>query len=268
LYVNLELHSDTIRDRISMICEALELEVNAVKDSLHILNLRNYEYKDHVHLVPRLIKCMEGQKIGFCVLDPVYKILGSTNENDSGAVTIFMNSLDRICVKTGAAIALALHYGKGSQAGKQEGDRARGSSVFFGDLDALVEFVEHDDSDKKNEKDVLVAQIAGLRESKPVGSFAVEWDGEALFIESDKDPNKLRKGPGRKSQYTAQGILEILKQEGKPLQAMAWFRKTDIGSFNTFNKLKDDLWSSGLIDSIRETDEKFASYFPKEASLN
>jgi hypothetical protein len=49
---------------------------------------------------------------------------------------------------------------------------------------------------------------------------------------------------------------------------MAWFRKTGIGSFNTFDKLKDDLWSSGLIDSIRETDEKFASYFPKEASLN
>src|SRR5260221_12640399 len=164
LYVNLELHRDTIRDRISQICESLEVDLATVDQNLHVLNLRAHPRKEYNLLVPKLIEHMlDSGKYSLCIIDPLYKILGDTNENDSGAVTRFMNELEQICAKTGAALALAMHYGKGNQAGKQEGDRARGSSVFFGDLDALIEFNEQEDSDKKKSTDVLVAQFPGLR---------------------------------------------------------------------------------------------------------
>jgi RecA-family ATPase len=129
LYVNLELWPDTMRERINMICEALELdgERDTVRKNLNVLNLRHYAEKDHVQIVPKIINKMQGGGFGLSVVDPVYKVLGNTNENDSGDVTRFMNSLDRICAQTGAALALAMHYGKGNQSGKQEG-RPKASS--------------------------------------------------------------------------------------------------------------------------------------------
>ena len=71
LYVNLELHPDTIRERVTMICKALGLTLDLVRDNLNILNLRSYEYKDHKLVVPRLIEIMEGQGYGLCVIDPL-----------------------------------------------------------------------------------------------------------------------------------------------------------------------------------------------------
>jgi hypothetical protein len=261
LYVNLELHPDTLRDRISKICEALELDIATVEQNLHVLNLRSYPRKEYNILVPKLVEHMlDAGKHKLCIIDPLYKILGDTNENDSGAVTRFMNELETICASTGAALALAMHYGKGNQAARQEGDRARGSSVFFGDLDALIEFNEQQDSDKKQSKDVLVAQFPGLREYKPIPDFCVEWDGVATFSASSHDPRKMKK-VGAQSRYSVEQVLDVLKKSKKSLTTGEWLAlaKTEIGIGKTkFHEFKDELYTSGRLDYNKDTQTYFA----------
>ncbi len=72
------------------------------------------------------------------ILDPIYKLLDGTDENNNSEVAKMMSEVEQIAVGTGALIAYVHHFSKGNQAGKDAMDAMSGAGVFARDPDAIL----------------------------------------------------------------------------------------------------------------------------------
>jgi hypothetical protein len=267
LYVNLELYDDTFRQRLGMICEAKEAPMEEVQDNIDHWGLRGYA-GSYEAMVPIIIEQAKDKGYGAIIIDPQYKILGDADENRAGDMTKLYNRLDEICRDTGAAVIMAQHYGKGSKANTQDGDRVRGSSATIGDMDAGIEFIAQEDADETNH---ILTVKGKLREFPPFEPFCIEWDGKALFNVSGHNPNKLKDNSGRPTEYTFKQILETLERLGPSEKGdIKNACEKDHGMKQaTFYKLWSEIWPKGSSESeyiIYNRDEK--TYMVRDVSLN
>ena len=126
LYVNFELPEFAIQKRVREICDAMRIEVP--------LNLMLWNLRGHANSAETILSDISDEaKAGafsILVIDPLYKLLGILDENSSRDMTNLMNSVERLTVETGAAVAFSSHYSKGNQAAKESRDRISGSGVF------------------------------------------------------------------------------------------------------------------------------------------
>jgi len=67
-------------------------------------------------IIPRIIQKLKDTKYDAILLDPLYKLYGKTDENSAGDVAALMNELERLAVKSKAAVVFGAHYSKGNQA--------------------------------------------------------------------------------------------------------------------------------------------------------
>ncbi len=75
----------------------------------------------------QLYQLAYGQRL--IVLDPLSH-LHDTDENDNGAATRLMQTLQAVCLKTGATIIAIHHTAKGGEFGKESWEASRGASAF------------------------------------------------------------------------------------------------------------------------------------------
>ena len=87
------------------------------------------------------------QEPNLLVLDPIYKTLGSRDENNASDVTEILISLERAAELTGAAVLFSHHYAKGSAALKESTDRMSGSGVWMRDPDSYLAMTRHEEED-------------------------------------------------------------------------------------------------------------------------
>ena len=250
LFINLELHEDTFLHRIQRICEGMEVSINDISENLSAWCLRGHAASWDV-IIPMILNEIKDKEFGLVIFDPTQKILGDLEENRSSDINKLMNELEKVCFETGAALAITLHYSKGNKANTQAGERSRGSSVYIGDVDAAIEFVQQDESDATG--DVLVAELV-LREFPPVSPFCVKWDGHALFNLSKHDPSKKKKQNGRKTIHTEMDLIAALR--GKELTASEWQQEcnTHKGIGKTrFYELKKNLDGGNVVAMNAET---------------
>src|ERR1019366_1572546 len=137
------------------------------------------------------------------ILDPIYKLYGGTDENAAGDVAALLNSLERLAVETGAAIAFGAHFAKGNAAGKEAIDRISGSGVFARDPDSLLIFTKHESEDAFTVEPIL-------RNFAPVAPFAVRWHFPLMQLAADLDPAKLKQAGGRPAKHRPQDLLDVL----------------------------------------------------------
>ncbi len=209
-YINFEIQESFFCERITDILRAKKLELSP--DMFMGWNLRGHS-EGIENLIEEIVAKIIARDFALVVFDPIYKGLGDRDENKAGDIASLMNQLERVAVKTGAAIAFGAHYSKGNQALKESIDRIGGSGVFARDPDSILTMTAHE------EPDAFTVDCT-LRNFKPIEPFVLRWDWP-LFIRTDLDPEALKQPRKNNSgQFTARYSKESLLEELSVLQGV------------------------------------------------
>jgi hypothetical protein len=139
--------------------------------------------------------------------------------------------LEKLAVKSKAAVVFADHFSKGNQAGKEHIDRVSGSGVKSMDADSILTFTSH------VEKGAYVVE-ATLRNLKPVEPFSVRWQYPVMIRDQALNPNKLKTAVTKSPQFTEDQLIAPIAV--RALTSSAWkeavLHETGM-SKATFNRL-------------------------------
>jgi hypothetical protein len=182
-YINFEIQESFFCERVETICD--KKGVNLDPKMLMGWNLRGHG-EGIERLVEELMVVLRKKQFVLIVFDPIYKALGDRDENKAGDVASMLNELERIAVRTGAAIAFGAHYSKGNQSAKEAIDRIGGSGVFARDPDSILTMTAHE------EEDAFTVE-ATLRNFRPLDPFVVKWDWPLFQRSVDLDPENLKR---------------------------------------------------------------------------
>jgi hypothetical protein len=194
LYCNFEIQREFIRKRIK-----------AIKDERHITedfdlwNLRGEAAGADV-IIPLIIERIKTEAYGLIIIDPLYKLLGAKDENAAGDIASILNMLEKLAVKSKAAVVFADHFSKGNQAGKEHIDRVSGSGVKSRDADSILTFTSH------VEKEAYVVE-ATLRNLKPVDPFSVRWQYPVMIRDQALNPSKLKTAVTKQAQFNEDQLI-------------------------------------------------------------
>jgi len=206
LYVNFEILGKVFQKRMGKIREALGISEDEIRDTLDHWHLRGYSAAAEV-ILPKIIERIKSKSYGLIVLDPLYKLLGSRDENSAGDIADLCNEFERVCRNTGASIVVVHHYAKGDAASKNAIDRSSGSGVLARDPDSLVNLTPHEDP-----KSLTVSTI--LRNHPERDEFVVTWQYPLMTLNTDLSPEDLAVRSGRfKDKVTIEEVLKALPSE-------------------------------------------------------
>jgi hypothetical protein len=239
LYINFEIDSRFMHDRINAIARARNLKPEP--GYLDIWNLRG-KSTSHAQIIPQIIARCKDSNYGLTILDPSYKLMGKgSEENSPGDVADMLDSFEHIATETGSSVAYGAHFAKGNAAAKESIDRVSGSGVFARDPDSILTFTKH-------EADDCFTLEATLRNLPPVPPIVVKWQYPIFIVQDDLDPADLKKQPGRPSASNPDSAWKLLN--GQTLSTSNWqhIAYTELNiSRSSFYRLRDQLLSSGKV---------------------
>jgi len=237
LFLNFEIQPHAWQSRIVNVAQAKGVQLHP--GQIILWNLRGHA-ADFKVLIPRIIAKCRAENFALIVLDPIYKLYGSTDENSAGNVALLLNALEALATETGAAIAFGAHFAKGNASGKDAIDRISGSGVFARDPDSLLIFTKHETDDA-----FVIEPI--LRNFAPVEPFAVRWEFPLMHPAEDLDPAKLKQAGGRKTEHVPEKLLALLPADG--LENKAWIEIADGKGISrrTYFRLRASLEKRGQI---------------------
>lgn len=245
LYINMEIHPVFFKKRIRKVRAAKGIQ--KVRQRLDLWNLRGKAASYRI-LVPRIIKAIKDKGYVLVVLDPLYKIYGSTDENSASETGQLLNELERVCVETNAAVVFGSHYSKGNQSSKEAIDRVSGSGVFARDPDTILPFTKHEE-----EGCFTVEPI--LRNLPPVEPFVVRWNHPLMEIDEDLNPENLKQvnKAGKKKAHDPLDILRFIKDRTKdnPVSVAEWSRISNLPR-TTIQDYLVELREYGFIATVGE----------------
>lgn len=234
LYMNFEIPAYHFQRRLEAISKARAI---AVPDALVVWNMRGCA-GSYTTLETDIITQAKAFKAALVITDPLYKIMGDTDENAAGDMAKLFNSLERVTLNTGAAVAYAGHFSKGNQSAKNPIDRVSGSGVHSRDPDTIINFTRH------KEEDAYVVDIT-LRCYAPVPSFVVRWQYPLMVRADELNPSDLQRKPnGRPAKLTATHLVAIITRESpvKDDDALFHFAKDAHHiSRKTFDRVRPEL---------------------------
>ena len=202
LYVNLELPAFSIEQRIRAICGAL----NAPKPKNFIVwNLRGFSAPAEI-ILPNITKAIQKKGFALTILDPLYKLLGSRDENSTRDMADLMNNVERLTINAGPAVVFGSHFAKGNASGKESMDRISGSGVFARDPDSIVTMTAH-------EQPNCFSVEMTLRNFPPQEKFVIRRQHPLMIVDGQLDPAKLKPRVGRKQQVSADDVLAELAND-------------------------------------------------------
>lgn len=238
LFVNFEIGAAFFAARIREVCEAKGIVLRA--GQLDALNLRGYA-ADADTLLPAIASRMARGRYGLAIIDPLYKLLGDRDENASRDMAGLMNSIERLAVKTGAAVAFGSHFAKGNAAGKESMDRISGSGVFARDPDSILTMTKHE------EEDAFTVELT-LRNHPPQEAFVVRRRHPLMIRDSSLDPAKLKQAGGRRQETSGDDVLKLLGDE--PMTYTEWAQRAKdelLISLPTFKRRVRELRDAGRV---------------------
>lgn len=242
LFLNFEIQPHAWQRRIAAVAQAKGIKVQP--GAISLWNLRGHA-ADFRDLLPRITKQAQNASFALIVLDPIYKLYGSTDENKASDVAALLNGLEKLAVDTDAAVAFGAHFAKGNAAQKEAIDRVSGSGVFARDPDSILTFTKHEE-----EEAFTVEAI--LRNHAHVEPFAVRWQFPLMRRADELDPARLKQ-PGRKPRLGITAVLNAITHTtaDNPVSATEWANRLGIAR-TTLNGYLTDLNSSGLIKTAGE----------------
>lgn len=237
LYINFEIQPFAWQRRIHTVAERRDIQDLS---NIELLNLRG-QANDYTSLIPMVVEAAHDQKFALIIIDPIYKLYGHADENSARDVANLMNSIERLAVESGAAVAYASHFSKGNQSQKEALDRVSGSGVFARDPDCFLVLTRHAQEDCFTVEPVL-------RNFAPVPSFVVKWDFPLLIPQEHLDPEDLKKPGGRPITYSESDLLSSLKDSSLSTTEFLKTCKSEFGvSPASFYRLLKSLESDGKL---------------------
>lgn len=220
LFVNFEIAANMWQRRIEAVLHTKGITLKP--DAIHLWNLRGCA-ADFRTLIPKIIQCTMDEQYSLIVLDPLYKLYGGVDENSAGDVAELLNSIERVAVETGAAVAYGCHFAKGNAAAKEAIDRMSGSGVFARDPDSLLIFTQHE------EEEAFTVQPI-LRNFQPVSPFVVRWNYPLFEKAEDLNPDDLKQPLGRKKEHDPKTFLESISDTSatNPISISEWSKLAGI----------------------------------------
>lgn len=209
LLINFEIPECFIQQRIE---DIQKRKAGADLSALHVWTLRGYS-TDFSKLLPEIGRRVQQEGYGLIILDPIYKSLAGSDENKAGDIAQFCNSLESLCVQTGAAVVYAHHFSKGNKAGQDVLDRMSGSGVFTRDADTIISLTRH------SEENCYTVDLT-VRNLKQTPSFVVQWNFPLMEIRDALNPADLDGKGGRPSKTSNRDLLALL--QGKELTWTEW----------------------------------------------
>ena len=168
-----------------------------------VLNLRGFnvcwtELSDHIkeHIE------QADKAYGLIILDPIYKMLGDTDENSNGEVAMLLNSLERMGHETKTATAFSHHHSKGNKSGVDAIERMSGAGVWGREPDAIIDLTAHEEDNH------WVVDTTARNYSKPA-KVVVRCDFPNFVPVDDLDPDELKKPGGSKKKLTEANVLDM-----------------------------------------------------------
>jgi len=162
MYVNLELDRASCLHRFKDVYNAMGWKPSGM-GNIDIWNLRGNSVPMD-KLAPKLIRRAAKKNYIAIIIDPIYKVI-TGDENSADQMAHFCNQFDKVCNDLGAAVIYCHHHSKGTQGQKRSMDRASGSGVFARDPDALLDYIELEQTE------ALLKQ----EENKAVCAVCIEW---------------------------------------------------------------------------------------------
>jgi hypothetical protein len=203
LLINFEIPEYFIQQRIE---DIQKKKAGADLSALHVWTLRGYS-TDFSKLLPEIGRRVQQEGYGLIILDPIYKSLAGSDENKAGDIAQFCNSLESLCVQTGAAVVYAHHFSKGNKAGQDVLDRMSGSGVFTRDADTIISLTRHE------EENCYTVDLT-VRNLKQTPSFVVQWNFPLMEIREGLDSADLAGKGGRPSKSHQADLLALLQGKG------------------------------------------------------
>ena len=266
LFVNLELHPDTMGKRGGWIGEARRyVEGNdsdrRFKDEEHsnnmcVWNLRGKCYEIETMLETARMRKSDGDKgFSLIILDPIYKTYGDRDENSASDMANLFALVEDFAAESNAAIAFAAHYSKGNQAEKSAADRISGSGVFARDPDAILSFTPHEIENHHT-------LSASLREFAPIPEQVFAWEAPIMSPAYGVDPSKLRDAGDKNGAWRekAKAIVDAInssprKRENKaslPVQEAIAIAIAKVNSAETAG-----MWEAALSQKANNVEAEF-----------
>ena len=203
LYLNLEIQEAFAAKRLSLIKENKCLEH---LPDLKLWNLRGYAAPLD-ELVPKITDQLAHHHVGLVILDPLYKVLGDSEENANTDMALLMNKLESIAVQHGCAVAFAHHFRKGGPAEGASMDRMSGAGVLARDPDSIITMQDHED------EDCVVVDLT-LRNFPPIDPFGMEWVFPAFHRKDNIDTTKLRGKGGQQAKVSSDEVANLIPRNG------------------------------------------------------
>jgi hypothetical protein len=237
-YINFEIQEPFMCKRVNAVCKAKGVTLQP--DQFMVWNLRGHG-EGIENIVADLMAVLRHRKFALIVIDPIYKALGDRDENKAGDVASMLNQLEKIAVKTGAAVAFGAHYSKGNQALKESVDRIGGSGVFARDPDSILTMTAH-------EEPGAFTVEATLRNFPPIEPFVVKQAWPLFYRDNELDPTQLRQARTNtsgqfKPKYSTDMLLDQLSivHGLKPTEALRILKSSEGMSNETLHRLKREL---------------------------
>ena len=206
LFINFEVSEPRMAQRNQILREA-----RVDMPGVDFWNLRGAKF-DWKLLIETLDYLAREHHYTLIILDPIYKLAGSTPENDNTAVAEMLLEVERIAVETAAAVAFAHHFSKGNKAGVESIDRMSGAGTFARDPDAILTLTAHE------EEKCFTLESTVRNYAKPE-SVVVEFTFPVFTIREDLDAGALKQST-RGGQNRKGGEVDVaaaLRGHGKPL---------------------------------------------------
>jgi hypothetical protein len=217
LYINFEIQEEFFARRLDSISAAKGLSMDAL-DNLDVWNLRGH-CADLKIIMNKLIEDIKdtSNEYSLIIVDPIYKGMGSRDENAAGDINTLLNEIERMAVQTGAAVVFGAHFSKGNQARKESIDRISGSGVFARDPDTILIMTKH-------ENEYTYSVEPTLRNFPPMDAFCVRWIHPLMERDEDADPANLKQAGAKVEKYTIGQLLEVLNIQH--LTTAEWEKQT------------------------------------------
>lgn len=252
VYLNFELIEPFFHLRVAQVCEAKGV---AQPEHLYLWTLRNYSY-DLSALKREFAARIAALPVplALIIVDPIYKALGSLDENSASDMAQLMLLIEGFAAPSGAAIAFGSHYAKGNASSKEAKDRASGSGVLVRDPDVLVMVTQH-------QQDDCYVVNAILRYLPFLRPFVIRWSFPLMAPDAALNPDDLYVSPRapsapppRNEILSPDQILEVLELHGLSASEWAALLRESYGTDNGFVAGRAHLLASGR---VRERSRKF-----------
>lgn len=175
LYLNFELQPFAMQKRMRMMIDHYNhfTEHQVTGQHFDVWNLRGHAAAIEL-LRPKIQERLASYSL--IIFDPLYKMLGSRNENDAGEMGSLMNELEAIAVNSNVSVVIGAHYRKGGAGEGKAMDRISGSGVLARDPDAILTMcdLENQEDEDDTERECCVIEPI-LRNFPPQAPFGLYW---------------------------------------------------------------------------------------------